>query len=486
MSDKDYELFEKASNPRNGIGVNYFTGYYFGRTLTPWQFYFHHARQQDITVIGGVGSGKTTGAGLSLATWAIMTPRFVGMNLAPTMFQAKLMADIIMREASGNPVEKFIYKYTTRPYPIITFKSNLIGESKLIFLSASDDAKRIQGVEVDTANIDEAGQILNPFQLMGMVASRMRGNVQIGGGYKRQRLKRLSMVTASYLEAPPWLWARMDAFRDDPEHFLSMSVKSQEAGTLSEEDLELYMRRIPKDQQAALMDAEKPEGAGKHITLAVATACEDLLLNRYMNYHTLEKTKPTAGWRQDEWPGAGCVRYEKPPESDRVYLMAGDPGQGTPPHRNAGVIIVLDISEFPDKETELVYFDWVDGRGSYEPFKASYKYAWDKYHPVTALVDSSGQQSLWNEQILFNMNIWAEGMNFSGQKAAMLVSLQQILQRRKIKYPYIQGLRSQLVKYDINNDKKLDQDIVATLMMLSFYLRNRLWEEVEEQLEGKS
>jgi len=130
----------------------------------------------------------------------------------------------------------------------------------------------------------------------------------------------------------------------------------------------------------------------------------------------------------------------------------------------------------------MVYFDWVMGHGSYEPFKASYAFAWDKYHPIAALVDSTGTQSLWDEQIFLNMGIWVEGMNFSGQKHAMLTSLIQLIQRQKIRFPYIQGVRSQLISYSISQDGKLAQDIVATLMMAAFYLRRHLWQEVEEKI----
>jgi hypothetical protein len=482
LSDGDIELFKRASDPHNGVGINYFLAYYFKRELKPWQWYSHHASQKDLTVLGGVGSGKTTGMGLSYAAMAAMSPRFAFMNLAPTAWQSKIMADIIVQEASGNPFEQFIKRYATRPYPVIELESDYIGRSTLYFMSAADDARRIQGIEVDAINIDEAGQILNPFQLMGMIASRMRGTVPLGvGGKRRERVKRLSMVTASYLEAPAWLWERMDLYFADPENFLSLSVPSAKAETLSEEDLELYRRRIPEDQQAALMDAERPLGSGFHFSLETVEPCEDMTLNRIIQYHLLEKEKPTPDWTYEETPGCACIKYEKPREQFRRYWMAGDPGQGNPPRRNAPVVIVLDITNFPDGPAEMVYFDWIFGRGSYEPFKVSYKHAWDKYRPERAFVDSTGAQALWDEEILLSMGIWAEGMSFATLKNAYLTALVQMVQRQKITFPYIQGIRSQLVKYDIANDLKLAQDIVATLMMLAFALRSELWTDFEEK-----
>ena len=80
----DIEIFRKACDPSDGVVVNWFTSYYFGRELRQWQWAFHHALAKQISVVGGTGSGKTVGAGLSYATWAAMTPTFSFMNLAPT------------------------------------------------------------------------------------------------------------------------------------------------------------------------------------------------------------------------------------------------------------------------------------------------------------------------------------------------------------------------------------------------------------------
>lgn len=484
LTNGDIEIFKKASNPRDGIGANWFTKYYFQREFKQWQWVMHHAPQPDITVLGGVGSGKTVGTALSAATYAATTPRFAFMNLAPTSWQSKLMYDAIIREADGKPFERFIYKAVERPYPKIILRSDYIGESTLQFFSASDEATRIQGWEGDYINLDEAGLITHADQLLGMIASRLRGTVIMPGGGLRNRLSRLGMITASYIEAPPWLWNRMDAMHSDPENFLSMTVTSEEAGTLTKKDIENYRRRIPMDQQAILLDAARPEGTGDHFKLASVNACEDWTLNRHIQYHLLEKETPTPGWAYEEVQGAGCIHFEMPPERGRQYLLVGDPGQGSPPLRNAGAIWILDITEFPKKPAVLRYFDWVNGHGSYTPFKTSYKYAWDTYRPIAALIDSTGTQSLWNEQVLLDLGIWAEGMDFNGKKQGMLVAAMQMVQRQLISFPFIQGLRSQLVNYSIDKDKKLAQDLVVLLLMSAFYLRSFLWRDYVEVADG--
>lgn len=484
MTAGDIEIFRKAKNPNDGIGANWFVSYYFGRELREWQWVFHHALQKQITVVGGTGSGKTVGAGLSYATWAAMTPMFSFMNLAPTGWQSKLMYEAVIRESFNRPFERFIQKAVERPYPVIVLQSDYIGQSELHFMSAADSAERIQGWEGDAMNLDEAGVLLDAQWLMTMMVTRMRGNVPTPQGAYRERLKRMSVITANYDFAPPWLWERMDRMLKDPDNFLSMQVPS--SANLSDDDIEDYKLIIPEHQWGQMLDGDKPEGAGEHFTVGAVGACESKDMLQTAQYHLLEKETPTPGWSVDERMGVGCVHFEMPSDAQngRRYLLVGDPGQGNPPHRNAPCIIVWDITEFPREPATLRFFKWIYGNGSYEPFKTAYKYAWDTYRPVEAVVDSTGTQSLWDEQIFLNMGIWADGLDFSGNKQGMLVAALQQVQRRLFCWPYIQGLRSQLVRYNIVEDTKssnLPQDIVSVILMTSWHLRKYLWDDVEDQ-----
>ena len=97
-------------------------------------------------------------------------------------------------------------------------------------------------------------------------------------------------------------------------------------------------------------------------------------------------------------------------------------------------------------------------------------------------MDSTGTQSLWNEQILLNEGIWAIGMDFSGKKHHMITSAENQIDSHLYKFPFVQGIRSQLVAYDVIQDAKLAQDIAACMMMASFYLRTKLYENYEDEL----
>ncbi|MBE7473133.1 MAG: hypothetical protein HS114_28720 [Anaerolineales bacterium] len=487
LTPADIEIFKRACNPTDGIGINWFIKYYFGgRELREWQFYWHHARQTQLTCVGGVGSGKTVGAGLSYAAFAAMTPGYEYMNVAPTAWQSTLQYRAILAEAADKPFEKFIYKYAERPYPRIILKHNGIGESTLWFMSAADDAERIQGVSLDAANVDECGVLIDGSWLLTMLISRLRGTVSMKNGRERPRQRRLSCITANYEVAPPWLWERMDRMFEQPEYFLSMVIKSED--NLSKEDIDSFKLVIPKDQWEMMLEGKKPEGSGEHFHVHSVTACEDWSLNRHAQYHLLEKEVPTPEWAYEENPGAGCVHWEMPSEAKkgRNYLLIGDPGSDNPPRRNAGVIWVLDITDFPRQRATLVYFKWVYGNGTYDNFLTAYEYAYRKYRPIDALIDSTGTQKLWNEQVLLDRGIQAAGMNFSGDKKGMLVTAMRLVERQLIRWPYIQGIRGQLLTYKLAEDNKLPQDIVAVLMMAAYFLRMYQWEEYTEEYQPET
>ena len=97
----DIDIFKRAANPSDGIGLNWFIKYYFGgRELREWQWWWAHAIQKQSSIIGGVGAGKTQGAGMVYAAMAAMTPNYAYMNLAPTAFQSALQYKTILSLAA--------------------------------------------------------------------------------------------------------------------------------------------------------------------------------------------------------------------------------------------------------------------------------------------------------------------------------------------------------------------------------------------------
>jgi hypothetical protein len=161
------------------------------------------------------------------------------------------------------------------------------------------------------------------------------------------------------------------------------------------------------------------------------------------------------------------VHYQKPPEAGAAYVLAGDPGTGKPPHRNAAVVVVLKVDVFPH---EIVYFDWVDGGGKYAPFLASFRYAMDLYSPIVQGIDSTGTQAGIHELAFEQFGINVEGIKFNRDKGEMLSSLQVLIQREGLISPVIKGMRTQLQSYVVP-DKDITQDIVCALMMAAYLAR---------------
>jgi hypothetical protein len=158
-----------------------------------------------------------------------------------------------------------------------------------------------------------------------------------------------------------------------------------------------------------------------------------------------------------------------PADPTKIYIMAGDPGTDSPPRRNAGVVAVMDITEKPNK---VVYFHWVDGRGSYNPFLFSYKYALAKYRPVLRGMDTTGPQKAIDELAFENVGISVDGINFQRDKEAMLNSLSQSVTNHEMCWPAVKGIIRQMQSYSREEDKKLAQDIVMTLAQLAFLERH--------------
>jgi hypothetical protein len=149
--------------------------------------------------------------------------------------------------------------------------------------------------------------------------------------------------------------------------------------------------------------------------------------------------------------------------------MGGDPGVDGPPKRNAGVVFVADVSAKPVK---IVFFHWVDGRGSYSPFLVSYKYCIEKYSPVLKGLDVTGTQKAIDELAFENYGIDVDGINFARDKDALLNSMSLALTNHDLQMPFIQGLHKQLSHYSREKDRQIAQDTVMALSIIAYLSRH--------------
>ncbi len=457
-----------------------------------WQKLVHSASQKDITVIGGFGTGKTLGIAMSACVWSTLTADFKFLNVAPKAWQAQQMYDLILLNSRNTRFEDLIWEKPRRPHPKITLRYKIgaaIFESSMEFMSADKDATGILSWEGDWLNIDEAGLLDNLEEVIINVGSRLRGTVR-----GRSRLGRFSMTSNSWDNF--YLWYYFDQAVSDPDNFLSLVVSSRHNHNITEEQLRRMVARIPEDERQRFIDGTRPEGRGNFFDKQSVYACEF--------QHGIELAEKmmkdgVKGYKVEKLHGAGVVYYMTPPKENRAYMVFGDPGDGAAPARNAPVLMCWDVTDFPTLPAKLVAFYWGNGFGKIGPFIARLLDFITIFRPLAAGIDSTGpqknmnylineyalKQHFENETIPPGIVNGIAGMDFSGsKKMAYLHATRLLIEGELLTWPKdIVGIRSQLTNYDYERDRKIAQDIVATMAMSAYAIRMYFHVSPEEILK---
>ena len=97
-----------------------------GFLFLPWALNFDRARQEQLTVIGLTGTGKTKNIGLLAMYHCATTPNFRFLNVAPTIYQSNLMVRSIMETMQGSLFEgRFLLEgkkgFKEKPYAMFKF-----------------------------------------------------------------------------------------------------------------------------------------------------------------------------------------------------------------------------------------------------------------------------------------------------------------------------------------------------------------------------
>ena len=286
-------------------------------------------------------------------------------------------------------------------------------------------------------------------------------------------MSRLDVVTSP--TDAPWLRERYE--KGDPSHssfdqlYRSLRTETYDNTRLTKQQIAAMEAEYPPEMIDVEMRGFFPDWGLTMFPSGHVWACIDQGIYDAV-YIALnpEKGNPEEGYVLEEDPRHGVFRFEMPAVPGRRYISTGDPGMGDFPARNAGVVAVFDVENPNDKK--LVYFHWVSGRGSYNPFLASYRYVIDKYNPVLKGLDATGPQKALDELAFQNNGIEVDGLNFGRDKTAMLNALSLDITRHRIKFPPIKGLIRQLSNYKLEDDKRLAQDIVMTICQVSFLAQN--------------
>jgi hypothetical protein len=470
LTDADRQILPLATRAQGGFHVAckwYMNGwepmwyqYLFHQTTDPYRLVI-----PNVTFLAGIATGKTTAVASSYLMDCLTIPYFRALNTSVTAKQAELPFAMVQGWIEGNPrLEHLVDNIALRPWPLITFKNG----SEWIFRTAGKDARFIRGMEFDRLNFDEAG--LDPVgETIKVLRGRLRGTRTDGS----LRMARMDVTTSP--TAAPWLEERF--YRGWPANpqadlanFLSLRVETYMNTKLTQQMIALMEAEYSDDMIDVELRALFPEFGLSMFPRGHVAACTDQSLNdaAELALHP-ENGKVKRGYVIEEHPRYGITKFELPADPGAIYIMGGDPGTDSPPKRNAGVVGVLDISKKPN---QLVYFDWVDGRGSYNPFLFSYKYALDKYRPVLRGLDTTGTQKAIDELAFENVGIQVDGLSFNRDKEGMLNSLSVAVTNHSMVWPVIRGIQRQMTSYARETDKQIPQDIVMMLAELAFLERH--------------
>jgi len=465
LTDADETLLPMALRQNGGFHLA--TQWYCGVEPLPKQYAFHQLEIPNVTFLAGIASGKTLGVAISYLIDCLSIPYFGALNTSVTSVQAELVFEMVNGWIESNPkLEHLIDNISLRPFPVIDFKNFAYWH----FRTAGKDARFIRGSEYDRVNYDEVGLDYEG-QSLKVLRGRLRGKRPDG----TIRMARLD-TTTSPTDAPH---LRERFYRGVKGHHTAQLDLYRSIRATIYENIHLtpeQIRMMEADYTDEMIDVELrarfPDYGMSTFPRNHIQDCTSMELTDEMTMAVRpEDGKPRSGWRVEEHPRYGIMKWEMPPVPGGLYIAAGDPGTGDPPRRNAPVVMVARVDVKP---WDIVYFDWVYGRGAYRPFLQSFKYALDLYHPILRGIDATSTQKALNELAFENEGIIVEGLNFSRDKDAMINALIMSVVNHKFRWAVIKGLTGQMQRYRREEDtraSKMPQDIVMTLAELAFLAR---------------
>lgn len=448
----------------------------------PWQLQIHHAPQPDVTVIGGYGCGKTAAIAMSLAVLAITVPNFRGFAVAPQMIQATEVYNYLNTALFGTPYwEKFVVGSPKRPMPQFVIENSYVGRSTIEIFSIEDDPEKIRTLEGDVAYLDQAEKFDDLEQIERDLGSRLRGTVR-----GRPRLGK--MVWIANAGDNPQLWYRYDLGEYEPQFYMSLNPRSMDNPYLSKTDIANLKRRVggTTEEIEQWMEGRRPMGSGEHFSRKMVEMCIDEPMNNLMeelDALPLDNIRREGfTWRKTQQLGTFLWEMPEDKKSKRDYIVISDPGSSNPPDRNSAIIMVFDVTSFPQQPMTMRAFNWIVGDGSYWPWVLAYqKYVTDYKAFGRNAFDSTGVQKGFDELIFHDMHLAAEGMNMAvGGKMLALNALKFFMGKGLIKFPYIPHLTNQLTNYKLP-DNKIRQDLVMCLAMAAAWARRLYYVELDNE-----
>lgn len=478
LTEEDAAIFE-ASRTDGRIFTSYYirepsqeSGWFFDDGIDPpWQLKVHHAPQTTICIVGGMSSGKTGAVAVSGLTWATMTPDFKFLCVAPTANQANQMWSFLVTTIRGTLFEqRFISREPTggnTPQIHIDYKlpNGKKVSSIMEFLSAAEDAVRIKNYEGDMAVLDQAEMMDSLFDTLASLGTRVRGKVH-------GRFRKGQLILIANPEDHPELYQIYDQGEEFPETNLSITVSTYGNKNNTDAHIRDFERRLGNDPDKIRqhLAGERPLGQGIEFSGNLVRMALDENLDVIMEDAIRRGDSAFVCQKYDK---ADVAHWEMPPEKDRTYYIAGDPGTGHPPGKNSPVIRVWDVTNYPNAPAVLRAFWWGNGGGKYDAFLTQFKFYREYYRALLCAYDSTSGQKVLSETAFQDMhNVVAIDMGGS-KKRSYITLLKLNMQSGRVRMPRgIKGQNYQYSKYRLPDDK-IVQDIVACDLVFT----GLLWRE---------
>jgi hypothetical protein len=486
MTSVDRAILESTSPD----DVDTFVAKYFNITLFPWQSYFIRYPCRDKLVVAGIRSGKSFASAVHLLHHAYWNPMSRILAVCITSDQARVVFQEIVAMASSPEFEHWIDgDVLFHPYP----KLKLINGSEIWARSIGGPAGKadnLRGWEFDVIALDEAAYVQNVEAIRTLQGRLIGFNKVIG----RPRAGIFLMTTTPTRKAAQWLYERWQlgdpaSPNSNPKEYLSIRARTYDNPHLDPKiiaDIERsYTERMRQQEMEGLFtndDAFFPldeilRCCGKYVTDNIIDASNDDIDPDFADLERriverLKEEHPQKFAHIDSTP-EHIDLYELPPEPGRAYVAGWDIGSraiasGRGRERNSTVGVVFDITSKPWK---MVAYRFAPNL-RYPDTMELIKHWHDRYNSNGATchtrIDAVGSGDVVH-QILSEQQYRIDGFKAGVEsKAAILQAIKIAIEKRWLRFPYIQRIITQLQNYDVD-DRHLSQDIVMAMAQAVHY-----------------
>jgi len=507
--------------------VNAFTRYFFGGfSFQDYQALAHYCPLNDLQIMGGVGSGKTTPCAISAIVRASLNPGYRVLWVAPILPQARMSYDAVLRWGSSNRWgEVFLDDSRRHPYPIITLKLwDRYDPGSLLECRSlgQDPAELLRGGEYDEAVADEGMRAYSTGWYIALIAGRLRGpkqyvlnsNPDLMDEYT-SRIEEIeweeNVVARSIMEDLLEEWiedsevakkTRLTVIGNPPrgaEWWRRFEEGLKEEGVRYSARWSTYSNRYVTKKQLALQERQfKGRDDEKEVELNAARPPAggdvfpymDSFYNGDLNDFAIRQVatgKP--GWVYKVHEEIGLYHYEKPPEQGAAYVFALDPGSGVLPNRNKWVLMGCRVDRGPHNgygPYEIVYIrsgNLPGAHGTPDPWIAAatdvrqrYPMAEDHFGVESSGVQKNTHHVVWGDDLILTP------IFLNNVMMTLIIEAQRTVGADMWMVPDCPMFSDEMSEFKYVMDKGAPQDFPCCFLILNHltYPLVHEWWEIEE------